>query len=296
MNANMKKTLIALAVAALFGSSMAYAQDQQDNGQHTTSVQIHKQVSLKSDVDVQGDVDLQGQIQVNAAAIAISDNTQNIHDNLVGNFSQTSNNSSISGNVGDNISGNVGVNAAAGDNNAQANSAAIAAAGTATASSDADFAFGTKCQNNCGNDPQAGGMADAESFAQQTGQRNWTGNAGTTNSASISGSAFDHASGNIGVNVASGDNNEQLNSLAAATTQDNVYALATSTADQQSNDNATLNGSGWLFCDTDLQATSNNASLSGDAFANASGNIGVNVAAGTGNLQSNSLAMAVAGK
>ncbi|WP_235974115.1 adhesin [Luteimonas deserti] len=41
-------------------------------------------------------------------------------------------------------------------------------------------------------------------------------------------------------------------------------------------------------------AATNSAGLSGSAFSNASGNIGVNVAAGTGNLQANSLAMAVA--
>ena len=40
--------------------------------------------------------------------------------------------------------------------------------------------------------------------------------------------------------------------------------------------------------------TTNTASLSGDAFARASGNIGVNVSAGTGNQQANSLSMAVA--
>lgn len=38
--------------------------------------------------------------------------------------------------------------------------------------------------------------------------------------------------------------------------------------------------------------TSNDASLSGNALANASGNIGVNVSAGTGNMQNNSLAIA----
>ncbi len=41
-------------------------------------------------------------------------------------------------------------------------------------------------------------------------------------------------------------------------------------------------------------AATNTAGLSGSAFSNASGNIGVNVAAGTGNLQANSLSMAVA--
>lgn len=43
-----------------------------------------------------------------------------------------------------------------------------------------------------------------------------------------------------------------------------------------------------------VERAENNASLSGDAFRSASGNIGVNVAAGTGNLQANSLALAVA--
>ena len=38
----------------------------------------------------------------------------------------------------------------------------------------------------------------------------------------------------------------------------------------------------------------NSANLSGSAFARASGNIGVNLAAGSGNMQANSLAMAVA--
>ncbi len=38
----------------------------------------------------------------------------------------------------------------------------------------------------------------------------------------------------------------------------------------------------------------NTSALSGSAFSGASGNIGVNVASGTGNLQANSLALAVA--
>jgi hypothetical protein len=40
--------------------------------------------------------------------------------------------------------------------------------------------------------------------------------------------------------------------------------------------------------------TTNTASLSGNAFSGASGNIGINVSAGTGNQQANSLAMAIA--
>ena len=43
-----------------------------------------------------------------------------------------------------------------------------------------------------------------------------------------------------------------------------------------------------------INDATNTASLSGNAFQNASGNIGINVSAGTGNQQANSLAMAVA--
>ncbi|UWX04006.1 hypothetical protein H1235_00050 [Pseudoxanthomonas sp. NC8] len=43
-----------------------------------------------------------------------------------------------------------------------------------------------------------------------------------------------------------------------------------------------------------VAAATNTAALSGNAFSGASGNIGVNVSAGTGNLQANSLSLAVA--
>ena len=43
-----------------------------------------------------------------------------------------------------------------------------------------------------------------------------------------------------------------------------------------------------------VAAATNTASLSGSAFSGASGNIGVNVSAGTGNQQANSLSLAVA--
>jgi hypothetical protein len=42
-------------------------------------------------------------------------------------------------------------------------------------------------------------------------------------------------------------------------------------------------------------AVVNNATLTGDAFSNASGNIAINVAAGNGNLQGNALAIASIG-
>ena len=137
-------------------------------------------------------------------------------------------------------------------------------------------------------------MADAETFASQKLQDTKTYNKGTTNNANISGNSFYDVSGNLGVNQAAGNNNEQLNQLSAATSSDNVYALATSTLDQEWSGNSVQNDPGSLgWCSPD-QATTNTASLSGYVADGAAGNIGLNQAAGTGNLQSNSLSIAAA--
>jgi len=457
MNANMKRTMLALAVATMFGTSMAYAADNEDKSaninhqhvvndqrthdntvvndttnslttnntvnnnytansnitvsdqentnketnNHSVDVAFWKHLGLTTDVTFSGNPTITGNINLDSAAIAIIDNRQSVSDNMAGsscydcgsygygfgNYLLT-NSGSIGDNVGAKASGNIGMNVAAGDNNAQDNAAALSA-------TDASFAFGS---------------ADAEVFVNQAGNNNNTSNWGVTNTASVSGNAFQNATGNIGVNVTSGNNNEQKNALAAsvATT---AFAQASVSSNQISNSNyvsnagysnpvgfsvgvsmsggisgsaaysgtnsqgaayqmanfypdnwpsathpgtgrqlghsdfdnqtqgATLNPmrtgqtdpatgqaiGGLAF---DLSPTSSNgkidygtvndpalaanlsgyvntvtyvpmdatntASLSGNAFENASGNIGVNVASGTGNLQANSLALAVA--
>ncbi|RDS80608.1 hypothetical protein DWU99_18675 [Dyella psychrodurans] len=286
--------MIALAVVGAFGASVAYAHD---DGGNSSSVKISKKVSLRSDININGDPRVSGQIDINAAAVALSNTTQTSAWNTVGNHHDVANTSDISGNVGENASGNVGVNQASGDYNAQGNSAAIAAAGSST--SDTSFTFDCQHGGGCGNngggsDPNAGGMADAETFTSQSVHQDRTWNHGTTNSSNISGNAFDNASGNVGVNQASGDNNEQSNSLAAATTSNNVYALATSTLDQEITGNSVSNDPGTLGWCSYPQATTNTSVLKGNVAANFSGNLGINQAAGTGNAQSNSLSMAVA--
>jgi hypothetical protein len=327
MNAS-KKTLIALAVATLFGSPMAFANDHD-----------HHHSSFDS------------------AAVASVDNSQSVTGNVAAN-DKLKNSSSISDRTAAQASGNIGMNVAAGDNNAQDNAAALAA-------TDADFAFG---------------LADSEISIGQSGTANLTVNEGVKNDASVSDNAFRYASGNIGVNVASGNNNEQKNALAAsvATTK---FAHAGVSADQTSSGNIVSNaGRVEKYYDTttvhltgtvqgyslgagiggyegstksvshgyeaggvdvfglpigsyeggsvayshgsekgalgfvevsasdllaDLCGTvqtaryvvvnaTNDASLSGNAFQHATGNIGVNVASGTGNLQANTLSMAVA--
>jgi hypothetical protein len=305
MNANLRRTLIALAVLSVFTVSAAYAgQDQGGSGGTSTSVKITKKVSLTSNVNVNGNVDVSGNIDINAAAVALSSATQDGSNNQVYNHHDVSNTATIGGNVGQTATGNIGVNQASGDFNAQGNSAAIAAgAAASTTNNDADFTFdgcgggGGWSADGCkdpGGSSSAGGMADAETFANQKSDNTKTDNHGTTDTAKVSGSAFQGDSGNIGVNQAAGNGNEQLNQLAAATTSDNVYALATSTLDQEWSGNSVKNDPGTLgWCSPEM-ATTNSATLSGSVAAEASGNIGLNQAAGTGNLQSNSLSLAAA--
>lgn len=89
--------------------------------------------------------------------------------------------------------GNMGANVAAGSMNQQANNVAIATA-------DEDFVFG---------------VATANSTIEQESDA-WVGNIGGSNTATVHDTGND-ASGNIGLNAASGNANQQQNALAIAT-------------------------------------------------------------------------------
>ena len=93
--------------------------------------------------------------------------------------------------------------------------------------------------------------------------------------ATVRGDAFQHASGNIGLNVAAGNLNQQSNA-AAILNQDQLNGLVAGSLQNASHDTYT-------------NADDHTASIRGNAFEHASGNMGVNVAAGNGNQQANSL-------
>lgn len=366
---------------------------RRERNDHGVSVNLEKDLSLSSDIAFTGNPTITGAIDLDSAAIAVVDNRQSVSGNL-GVNEVLENTAGIADDVGSEASGNLLFNVAAGDNNVQDNAAALSAA-------DAGFAFG---------------LADAEVFVNQSGMNNVTMNEGVTNAASLGGNAFSAATGNIGVNIASGNNNAQKNAMAASVATA-AYAQASVSSNQMSSGNASSNagsyesftdstemtmsgtlsggsiavgyggyegstsgttestgnayqqsnfyadmwqgenhpngpvighadydndsqgaienpgrpGIGGLAFDTDSEGTyegsesgelafielgyteleaslsgevsttrwvsvaaTNDASLSGSAFSAASGNIGVNVAAGTGNLQANSLSMAVA--
>ncbi|MBR9878389.1 MAG: hypothetical protein GYB17_02615 [Gammaproteobacteria bacterium] len=105
----------------------------------------------------------------------------------------------------------------------------------------------------------------------------------TTNDATLGGNALQGASGNIGANVAAGDNNQQANDAALSSSDAaTVFGQAASFSFQSASNNM-----------TDINGSPNTALMGGNALRDASGNIGVNVAAGVGNAQHNSLAASV---
>lgn len=219
-----------MAVAALFAAPLAFSQDSniQDSKSSTaatvsadvnttasqTSVRIDKDLRYGQNVNVNGTVGVSGAIQVNASSAAVVDDQQINYLNNVGN-DEVTNAATVNGNALQNASGNIGLNVTAGDNNQQANSAALSA-------SDASFLFGS---------------SDAEIFARQDAQSNRVVNFGNTNTASLGGSALQNATGNIGVNISAGNSNQQKNDLAASVA---VARMATATvAVKQMNDHNT---------------------------------------------------------
>lgn len=119
----------------------------------------------------------------------------------------------------------------------------------------------------------------------QSSHNNTVLNQGTQNNASVN-SSGSNANGNIGINVAGGDANQQDNAAAIATADESFIfgsAISATSATQTNASNAVGNYS-----------TAANAQLNNSANTS-SGNIGVNVTAGDYNQQKNNLAIAVSG-
>ncbi|MCL7743873.1 hypothetical protein LV476_02750 [Guyparkeria hydrothermalis] len=128
-------------------------------------------------------------------------------------------------------------------------------------------------------------QAGAAAMDRQFIHANQVNNKKLTNNASLGDEVGSGASGNIGMNVAAGDTN----------IQDNAAALAAVDAGFVFGESAAAVGvhQANLLNTTFNSGVMNNASIGQSAFANASGNIGVNVAAGTGNAQKNTMAASV---
>jgi hypothetical protein len=201
-----------------------------------------------------------GDIDISSKSAAVADQNQvTLFNQSLGDGDHAAD---MNGNALQGAQGNIGVNVGAGVGNEQANDAALSAvdAGKVFAT-----AMGTSSQTSAMN---LGASADFDTFY----------------SAVLNGSALSNARGNIGVNVVAGVGNAQGNTMTGSVNTSGRYAIATSASEQLSEDNLQL-----AFWDLDDFAV-----LGGNALSGAQGNIGVNVAAGVGNLQHNGLSIASA--
>lgn len=243
-----KHVPIALAVAALFSTSLAFSQENDGDShnfygdvkvnaradlsldkskyENNVEVNVDKTVKMKREVNIHGGARVTGTIPVAASSAALVNQQQDNDHNAVVN-TIVDNDAKVDGNALNNASGNIGVNVTAGDNNFQDNSAALSAV-------DAAFVF-----------------ADAESISNQNAEMNQTVNLATRNNASLSGNALSNASGNIGVNIASGNSNLQANSLSASVNSSGTMADANVSSRQLGDHNQTTNtGANYTVYDT----------------------------------------------
>ncbi|MCP3019179.1 hypothetical protein [Cupriavidus basilensis] len=233
---------------------------------------IYSQTAISNDIYVRGFGFAWGDIHFRSESGAVVNSQQSAHDNSV-RIGPSTNSAFGGGNALVNAQGNIGVNISAGAGNGQSNQAALA-------SIDASDVF-----------------ASAQVFSSQKTGDNGMHLVGAANSASMGDNMLAGAKGNVGVNIAAGAGNLQSNALAASVNMgsggtgrnggDPVGALAKATA---SNDQTTY-GNDLSMCGC---RPNNAATLNGGALANAVGNIGVNIAAGAGNAQSNGLAISTA--
>lgn len=141
-------------------------------------------------------------------------------------------------------------------------------------------------------DPRVRGRIDIDSAAiaivdnAQNNGANQGSNTNLSNSASAADNVAQGASGNIGVNIGAGDNNQQDNAAALSAT-DASFAFGMADGEVFVNQQGAFN-------DTMNAGVTNAASLGGNAFQNASGNLGVNVTSGNNNQQKNAMAASVA--
>ncbi|PYY67452.1 heme utilization protein [Pseudomonas jessenii] len=194
-------------------------------------------------------------------------------------------NDAIIDNSLNNSNGNMGANVAAGNGNQQDNAAALATA-------DEAFIFGS---------------AVTVSSATQKSTGNTARNHSNTNNTTLN-NAGNSGSGNIGINVTTGDFNQQKNNLAIAVSGGRV-AVAAAAANQSTSGLNVTNNARTDFVPVGVLGLSgittqqvmtlegwkppvtNNASIT-SSMNNFSGNGGANVSSGVGNQQSNSLSIA----
>lgn len=275
----LKPLAFALAAVMAFAAQAGSLDDDQGNGQSDGQSNNHQPKGPT----------LEQILQITAGAGAAVLDSQESSDSSALNR-DTRNDARVDNSL-NNSNGNMGANVAAGNGNQQDNAAALATA-------DESFIFGTAVAASSATQKSTGNTARKHSSTNNT----------TLNNAGNSGS------GNIGINVTTGDFNQQKNNLAIAVSGGRVAQAAAAANQSTSGLNVTNNANHDDSTQTDFATVgvlglagvttqqvitpegwkapvTNNASITG-SMNNFSGNGGANVSSGVGNQQSNSLSIA----
>lgn len=287
------KAPLAMAIAALLAAPYALASGSGSSNDFDTDaymdVDVENDITVEIGHEIESDIwvelDMEADVEdPDQFSIATVDRKQYSDNNTV--YDDQSDNDALVTGSGGGASGNIGVNVTAGGLNTQANDAAISKGsdGDTTSSFAAQTVFGPVTGSET---YESMVFAKAANFSLQSSSNNSFDNDATQNNAKVSGS-FGGASGNLGVNAASGFGNAQHNSMTLALGQ-NSSAEATVVGVQSVYDNELDNDT--VGCGCNLDVNTNTAELH-NSFGGASGNIGVNIASGNLNMQSNTLSIA----
>ena len=140
----MKPLPLALAISSVLGLSMATCTDDSDGGKDhgpDSNVEINKEINVYEDHYFTSDIQAMGLILIDSKSTAVSEVNQKSADNEVYNGCETTNTAGAGDDVLNGATGNIGLNVAAGDNNVQQNSTAIAASQSQGTEINFDFDF-----------------------------------------------------------------------------------------------------------------------------------------------------------
>lgn len=218
MKTSFRKSAIAVAVVTAAVSGTVVAQGNTTN--NVTDVQMVKKLSLSKTLtinSIEGGILVNGSITVNSSSIAVVDDKQSATLNQGENY-LLQNTATGGDEVMSAASGDIGLNMASGDNNLQDNAAALTSLNGGTTN----------------------GLIDSEVIVRQETDGNLTSNLGVENTASLGNNAFATAGGNIGVNIATGNNNLQKNNMAMSV-GNGVISEASVNTEQRVQNNITTN-------------------------------------------------------
>jgi len=202
--------------------------------------------------------------RLDAEGSANASTTQTTTNNVSSNTLRSPNRAIIESGAVNGASGNIGLNMAAGTGNLQGNATAIASI------------------------QEKDVFSSATTYANQTTMTNFSFNVDDSANEATMDAALAGASGNIGVNLASGSGNTQSNQLAMVESGGSKVSRAAVSIDQSASGNQSQSASSY-----ESTNSANTARMMSGALAQASGNIGVSIAAGVGNAQANAMSVSV---